>query len=121
MTQNAELQGNPLLCIEDLRRGGEDERGVRTVPKHLGHSINICRLKNRPEDPVSNFVFTGTQGTGKTAVASKMAKLLNAFGVLASDHVVATTALDLTATAECSAGSPRRSSRARCRRRAAAC
>jgi hypothetical protein len=93
--ENAELKANPLQCIEELQ-GGEDEHGFRTVLRQLGNSINICRLENRPVDPVGNFIFTGAPGTGKTTVASKMAKMLNAFGVLASDHVVVTTALDLT-------------------------
>lgn len=93
--EDANLKANPLQAIDELQ-GGNDEHGFRTVLRQLGNSINVCRLENRPVDPVGNFIFTGAPGTGKTTVASKMAKMLNAFGVLASDHVVITSALDLT-------------------------
>jgi SpoVK/Ycf46/Vps4 family AAA+-type ATPase len=90
-----EVLANPLQCIEELQ-GGEDEHGFRTVLRQLGSSIQICRMENRPVDFVGNFIFTGAPGTGKTTVARKMAQMLHALGVLASDHVVLTTALDLT-------------------------
>jgi AAA+ superfamily predicted ATPase len=90
-----EVLANPLQCIEELQ-GGEDQHGFRTVLRQLGSSIQICKLENRPVDPVGNFIFTGAPGTGKTTVARKMAQMLHALGVLASDHVVLTTALDLT-------------------------
>jgi replication-associated recombination protein RarA len=90
-----QVLANPLQCIEELQ-GGEDEHGFRTVLRQLGSSIQICRMENRPLDSVANFIFTGAPGTGKTTVARKMAQMLDALGVLASDHVVLTTALDLT-------------------------
>jgi SpoVK/Ycf46/Vps4 family AAA+-type ATPase/energy-coupling factor transporter ATP-binding protein EcfA2 len=90
-----EVLANPLQCIEELQ-GGEDEHGFRTVLRQLGSSIQICKMENRPVDSVGNFIFTGAPGTGKTTVARKMAQMLHALGVLASDHVVLTTALDLT-------------------------
>jgi Cdc6-like AAA superfamily ATPase len=90
-----EVLANPLQCIEELQ-GGEDDHGFRTVLRQLGSSIQICKMENRPVDSVGNFIFTGAPGTGKTTVACKMAQMLHALGVLASDHVVLTTALDLT-------------------------
>jgi SpoVK/Ycf46/Vps4 family AAA+-type ATPase len=90
-----EVLANPLQCIEELQ-GGEDQHGFRTVLRQIGSSIQVCKMENRPVDPVGNFIFTGAPGTGKTTVARKMAQMLHALGVLASDHVVLTTALDLT-------------------------
>ena len=43
-----------------------------------------------------NWTFLGKPGTGKTTVARKMAALLHSFGLLPTDKLVETSALDLT-------------------------
>ena len=44
---------------------------------------------------VTARVFLGNPGTGKTTVASVISKVLHGFGLLATDHVEITSAMDM--------------------------
>ena len=45
---------------------------------------------------VKNYVFTGAPGTGKTTLAQSIGSIFHSYGLLATDHVEITSALDLT-------------------------
>ena len=63
----------------------------------IGARIAVRRREGRSvKGLVGNWVFTGSPGTGKTTVARRVASVLHAYGLLATDHVEVTSALDLT-------------------------
>jgi AAA+ superfamily predicted ATPase len=63
----------------------------------IGEMIQVRNREGRSlDDLLSNFVFYGAPGTGKTTVARQIAKLLHMFGVLATDQVTETSGASLT-------------------------
>jgi SpoVK/Ycf46/Vps4 family AAA+-type ATPase len=85
-------QSNPLKALEDLSDAGDFKRKLEDIGRQI-----IVRNKYGKEikDLLSNYVFTGSPGTGKTTVASRMATVLHSYGLLATDHVELTSAQDL--------------------------
>jgi len=86
---------NPLEILKTLE--GDQNDGYLLKLKNIGVQVNVRKKQGRDlSGIVQNFIFTGNAGTGKTTVAKKMAKLLYAFGLLATDSVVETSGLGLT-------------------------
>lgn len=84
---------DPLLLLDSLADVGE----FKTKLAQIGKLIKVSRAEGRSiVGIVSNFVFTGPPGTGKTTVARKMGAILYAYGVIARDDVLVTSAEDLT-------------------------
>ena len=86
-------RADPLAALKGLSDVGDFRRRLEDI----GHRIAVRRKEGRSTAGiVGNFVFTGAPGTGKTTVAKCMSQVLYSYGVLATDHVEMTSALDLT-------------------------
>ena len=75
---------NPLAALDDLA----DLGGFKEQLREIGKIIKVMRAEG--EDTrglVGNFIFMGNPGTGKTTVARKLATILHAYGLMATDHV----------------------------------
>lgn len=80
-------------ALKILQGYGSIEQKMR----ELGLMIQVRNREGRPLDGiVSNFVFYGAPGTGKTTVARQIAKLLHNYGVLATDQLIETSGAALT-------------------------
>ncbi|MCP5493817.1 MAG: AAA family ATPase [Leptospiraceae bacterium] len=87
-------EGNLLELLKSLY----EMDYVKKMLEELGQRIKVRQSEGRTTTGlVGNFVFKGNPGTGKTTVAKTFGKILHQFGVLATDNMVETTALDLTA------------------------
>ena len=88
-----ELKANPMSLLDNLEDVGDfKERLTR-----LGKQIQLARREGSPiEGLLTNYIFTGKPGTGKTTVARKMAAILHAYGVIARPDVVETTGEGMT-------------------------
>ena len=71
--------------------------GMKTVANEMDSLINTALINERRREaglPVSSssnhLVFTGNPGTGKTTVATKLAQMYNAAGILPKDKVTVT-------------------------------
>ena len=85
---------DPLTLLEEL----SDVGNFKTMLMKIGKRIQVKRAQGRTIAGIAkNFVFTGAPGTGKTTVARKMGAILHAYGLLARDDVIVTSAEDLTA------------------------
>ena len=88
-----ELKANPMATLNDL----EDVGDFKARLKRLGMQIQLARREGSPiEGLLTNYIFTGKAGTGKTTVARKMAAILHAYGAIARPDVVETTGEGLT-------------------------
>ncbi|KAI8618027.1 P-loop containing nucleoside triphosphate hydrolase protein [Chytriomyces sp. MP71] len=77
---------NSLYRIETVKSSLIDLRNAYIVAEKEG-----SKLPN-----VTNFVFTGSPGTGKTTVARVMAQILYEMGILSTNILVETSGLGLT-------------------------
>jgi hypothetical protein len=65
--------------------------------RRIGSLMKLYQSEGRDHgDLVKNYVFNGNPGTGKTEVAKNLSNILHAYGVLPTDHIEITSALDLT-------------------------
>jgi len=109
------LFDDPLMILEGLEGLGDFKSKMLQLKLNLAEK----RAQGRPVGQLlRNWIFLGRPGTGKTTVARKMAKLMNALGLLATDRIVETSALDLTGEF---VGASKKKVQRRWMRRGAAC
>ena len=95
--EGSPYEDDPLEILKTLEGDPNDDDGYLAKLKNIGVRVDVRKKQGRDlSGIVQNFIFTGAPGTGKTTVAKKMAKLLYAFGLLATDSVVETSGLGLT-------------------------
>ncbi|KAJ3397278.1 hypothetical protein HDU80_009611, partial [Chytriomyces hyalinus] len=83
---------DPMRRLEGLYRIDS----VKASLIELRDAYNVA-LKEGSELPnVTNFVFTGSPGTGKTTIARVMAEILFEMGILSTNRLVETSGLGLT-------------------------
>lgn len=88
----SEEPNDPMRVLEELSEIGDFKQKL----EDLGRRIAVRTREGRSTTGlVGHYIFTGSPGTGKTTVAMKMGYILHAYGVLATDHVEVTSALDL--------------------------
>lgn len=90
--------------IETVMADLEKLVGLGPVKQEISSLINVARnMQERRKqglptpDIARHFVFSGAPGTGKTTVASHLARLLRLLGLLERGHLVAVTRADLIA------------------------
>ena len=84
-----ELMKDRSKALEKLADIGEFE----THLLNLGRRFQCVRSEGRSTTGfVTNYIFTGPPGTGKTTAARRMAKVLYDYGALASPNTVVTSA-----------------------------
>ncbi|KAJ3016332.1 UNVERIFIED_CONTAM: hypothetical protein HDU68_012270 [Siphonaria sp. JEL0065] len=91
-TADGKQKADPLNLLNTLYR-------IDSVRDRLIELQNayIVALREGAELPnVTNFVFTGSPGTGKTTVARVMAQILFEMGILSTNRLVETSGLGLT-------------------------
>ena len=85
---------DPLKAFDDLSDVGE----FKSRLAGLGKQAQVLKQFGKSTAGLlTNYVFTGSPGTGKTTVASKISSVLFSYGLLATDHVELTSAQDLQA------------------------
>jgi AAA+ superfamily predicted ATPase len=91
--EQRKLFDDPMSVLEDMADVGDFKPQMR----RLQVLASEMRAQRRELGTLlRNWTFLGKPGTGKTTVARKMAALLHSFGLLPTDKLVETSALDLT-------------------------
>jgi SpoVK/Ycf46/Vps4 family AAA+-type ATPase len=91
--EQRKLFDDPMSVLEDMADVGDFKPQMRRVQVLASE----MRAQGRELGTLlRNWTFLGKPGTGKTTVARKMAALLHSFGLLPTDKLVETSALDLT-------------------------
>jgi AAA+ superfamily predicted ATPase len=92
-TEQRKLFEDPMSLLEHMADVGDFKPQMRK----LQVLASEMRAQGRELSTLlRNWTFLGKPGTGKTTVARKMAALLHSFGLLPTDKLVETSALDLT-------------------------
>jgi len=91
-TARAEKDTDPLDVLDGLYRMEQ----VKAKLVHMKKSWAVSQQDGDDEPKLGHFVFTGSPGTGKTTVARTIARVLFSLGLLPSDKIVETSALELT-------------------------
>eukprot|EP00392_Amoebophrya_sp_AT5.2_P006759 g6771.t1 len=86
---------DPFAALDKLYRMEE----IKKKLKDLKALVDAAEEDGDSPPDLGHFVFVGAPGTGKTTVASIVAKILYRSGFLARDHVEITTGQDLTGEA----------------------
>jgi DNA replication protein DnaC len=84
---------DPMSVLEEMADVGDFKPQMRRL------QVQAAERRAQGRDLgtlLRNWTFLGKPGTGKTTVARKMAALLHSFGLLPTDKLVETSALDLT-------------------------
>lgn len=91
--EQRELFEDPMSVLQDMADVGD----FKSQMCKLQVLASEMRAQGRELGTLlRNWTFLGKAGTGKTTVARKMAALLHSFGLLPTDKLVETSALDLT-------------------------
>jgi SpoVK/Ycf46/Vps4 family AAA+-type ATPase len=91
--EQRKLFEDPMSVLEDMADVGDFKPQMR---KLLVLASEMRAQGRELGSLLRNWMFLGKPGTGKTTVARKMAALLHSFGLLPTDKLVETSALDLT-------------------------
>ncbi|KAG7382936.1 hypothetical protein PHYPSEUDO_004232 [Phytophthora pseudosyringae] len=91
--QKDDEQKDPLTLLDKLYRMDE----IKEQLTQLRNQMIVADREGSGLPEVVHFVFRGSPGTGKTTVARVMADILHGMGVLATNKLVETSGLDLTA------------------------
>ena len=83
--------GNPMKELEGLYNIKWIQDEIQALQSGIMHAKEF---KIAPP-PLSNYLFLGNPGTGKTTVAKVMARVLHSLGQLQRDHVEITSAAEL--------------------------
>jgi type II secretory pathway predicted ATPase ExeA len=71
--------------------------GMKERLKSIGKMYKLRQKEGRPvNDLVTNFVFTGSPGTGKSRICRVLGSILHSYGILPTNHVEETSGLDLS-------------------------
>eukprot|EP00934_Nitzschia_sp_Nitz4_P008360 Nitzschia sp. Nitz4//scaffold84_size84139//17889//22709//NITZ4_005193-RA/size84139-augustus-gene-0.44-mRNA-1//-1//CDS//3329559018//8350//frame0 len=92
-TARAGKDQDPLGALDKLFRMEEIKARLQGMSK----SWAVSKQEGDENPKLGHFVFMGSPGTGKTTVARAVANVLFGLGLLPSNTIVETSALDLTA------------------------
>ncbi|KAJ3067513.1 M-phase phosphoprotein 8 [Podochytrium sp. JEL0797] len=91
-TDPEQSKKDPLDLLNSLYRID----AVKNSLIELRNAFSVALREGGEAPSVSNFVFTGSPGTGKTTVARVMAEILYNMGILSTNRLVETSGLGLT-------------------------
>ena len=91
-TARAQKNVDPLQQLDALYRMEK----VKAKLEKMKKTLTVSKQDGDEKPHLGHFVLTGNPGTGKTTVARTIASMLFSLGLLPSDKIVETSALDLT-------------------------